>query len=296
MVHINGIKSEVKTITVLGTGIIGAPVAANLQKHKFEVRAWNRTRSKAEKLQSVGVTVFDTPLEAVQGTDVIISLLKDGPVVLEVMQSVKESLSKGTVWIQMSTVGTNIDELASFANQHELIFYDAPVQGTKQPAEQGQLIILASGPTQYRKRMEPIFEAIGKRTVWVSEKPGTSSRLKLALNSWVFALTHGVAESLTIAKELGVDPALVVDVVTGGPMDNAYFQQKANAILTDDYTTSFSVTNAVKDAQLVVTAMEKEALQVDITRAGLQRFQRAVDKGHGDKDIAASGLAGKKGE
>ncbi|MCY9545695.1 NAD(P)-dependent oxidoreductase [Lysinibacillus xylanilyticus] len=296
MVHSNGIKSEVKTITVLGTGIIGAPVAANLQKHKFEVRAWNRTRSKAEKLQSVGVTVFETPLEAVQDTDVIISLLKDGPVVLEVMQSVKESLSKGTIWIQMSTVGTNIDELASFANQHELIFYDAPVQGTKQPAEQGQLIILVSGPTQYRERMEPIFEAIGKRTVWVSEKPGTSSRLKLALNSWVFALTHGVAESLTIAKELGVDPALVVDVVTGGPMDNTYFQQKAKAILTDDYTTSFSVANAVKDAQLVVTAMEKEAIQVDITRAGLQRFQRAVDKGHGDKDMAASGLVGEKGE
>lgn len=115
MAHINGIKSEEKTITVLGTGIIGASVAANLQKQKFKVRAWNRTSSKAEKLQSVGVTVFDTPLEEVQGTDVIISLLKDGPVALEVMQSVKESLSKGTVWIQMSMVGKNIDELASFA-------------------------------------------------------------------------------------------------------------------------------------------------------------------------------------
>jgi len=116
MAHINGIKSEEKTITVLGTGIIGAPVAANLQKQKFKVRGWNRASSKEEKLQSVGVTVFDTPLEEVQGTDVIISLLKDGPLVLEVMQSVKESLSKGTVWIQMSTVGKNIDELASFAN------------------------------------------------------------------------------------------------------------------------------------------------------------------------------------
>lgn len=115
MAHINGIKSEEKTITVLGTGIIGASVAANLQKQKLKVRAWNRTSSKAEKLQSVGVTVFDTPLEEVQGTDVIISLLKDGPVALEVMQSVKESLSKGTVWIQMSMVGKNIDELASFA-------------------------------------------------------------------------------------------------------------------------------------------------------------------------------------
>lgn len=288
--------TNVKKITVLGTGIIGGAVAKNLQKNGFDVHAWNRTRSKAKKLQTDGVTIFDSALEATKNTDVIISLLKDGPAVLEVMQSIKGSLSKGTIWIQMSTVGTNIDELATFADEQELIFYDAPVQGTKQPAEQGQLVILASGSTQYRQLVEPIFEAIGKRIVWVSEQPGVSSRLKLALNSWVSALTHGVAESLTIAKELGVDPSLVVDVVTGGPMDNPYFQQKAQAILTDDYTTSFSVANAVKDAQLVVTAAEKEGLQVDITQAGLQRFQRALNQGHGDKDMAASGLAGKKGE
>ncbi|WP_042472584.1 NAD(P)-dependent oxidoreductase [Bacillus ndiopicus] len=287
-------RKETKTIAVLGTGIIGAPVAANLQKQAFDVRVWNRTRSKSDKLQSMGVTVCDSPQEAVQDTDVIISLLKDGPVVLEVMQSVKESLSKGTIWIQMSTVGVNIDELASFAHHQELIFYDAPVQGTKQPAEQGQLVILASGSTQHRKLIEPIFDAIGKRTVWVSEEPGASSRLKLALNSWVFALTNGVAESLSLAKELGIDPALVIDVVTGGPMDSPFFQQKAQAILTNDYTTSFSIANAVKDAKLVVTAAEQQGLQVDITNAGLQRFQRALNVGHADKDMAASGLVGKE--
>lgn len=288
----SNLKSEVKTITVLGTGIIGTAVAKNLQKSGFEVCVWNRTRSKAKMLQTVGVTVCDFPLEAVQDTDVIISLLKDGPVILEVMQSLKECLSEGTIWIQMSTVGLDIDALTAFAKQYELIFFDAPVQGTKQPAEQGQLIILASGSISHRQAVEPIFEAIGKHTVWVSEQPGASSRLKLALNSWVFALTHGVAESLSLAKELGIDPNLVVDVVTGGPMDNAYFQQKAQSILTDDYTTSFSIANAVKDAGLVVSAAEKQALQVDITRAGQQRFQRALDQGHGDKDMAASGLVG----
>lgn len=289
----SNLKSKVKTITVLGTGIIGTAVAKNLQKSGFKVRVWNRTRSKAEKLQPAGITVCDSPQEAVQDTDVIISLLKDGSAVLEVMQSIEECLSEGTIWVQMSTVGLDIDALTAFAKQYKLIFFDAPVQGTKQPAEQGQLIILASGSISHRQAVESIFEAIGKHTVWVSEQPGASSRLKLALNSWVFALTHGVAESLSLAKELGIDPNLVVDVVTGGPMDNAYFQQKAQAILTDDYTTSFSIANAVKDAGLVVSAAEKQALQMDITRAGQQRFQRALDQGHGDKDMAASGLAGK---
>jgi 3-hydroxyisobutyrate dehydrogenase len=117
-----------------------------------------------------------------------------------------------------------------------------------------------------------------------------TSRLKLALNSWVFALTHGVAESLAIAKGLGVDPALVVDVVKGGPMDSAFFQSKAALILADDYTVSFSIENALKDAQLVMEAVELVNLTADVAAAGLQRFRRAFEAGHHDKDMAASGL------
>ncbi|MCE5171806.1 NAD(P)-dependent oxidoreductase [Paenibacillus profundus] len=284
-------SKQLKTIAVLGTGIIGAPVARNLQKDLFAVRVWNRTRAKAEALALCGVDVFDTPREAVDGADIIITLLKDGPVVLDAMESAAPGLSKGAIWIQMSTVGiTAIDDLAAFAKRRELKFYDAPLQGTRQPAEQGQLVILASGPTEERDNVQPIFDAIGKRTIWVSDRIGASSRLKLALNSWAFALTHGVAESLAIAKGLGIDPALVVDVVKGGPMDSGYFQLKASSILADDYTTSFSIANAVKDAQLVVEAAEQAGIQVDATVAGLQRFLRALEAGHGDKDMAASGL------
>lgn len=181
--------------------------------------------------------------------------------------------------------------LAEFAEQHGLVLYDAPVQGTRQPAEQAQLIILASGPLDQREAVQPVFDAIGKRTLWVSEHTGISSCLKLALNSWVFALTHGLAESLALAKGLGVDPALVVDVVTGGPMESGYFQAKAAAILAENYTASFSVANAVKDFGLVVDAATQAGVQVDAAQAGLRRFERALEAGHGDKDMAASYLA-----
>ncbi|AYW44729.1 NAD(P)-dependent oxidoreductase [Tetragenococcus koreensis] len=287
-------QKTIKTIAFLGTGIMGAPMARNLQKNGFEVHAWNRTRAKAEELQPDGVTIYDTPQEAVKDVDAVITVLKDAATVLETIKSAQESLTKGTIWIQMTTVGKKIDEIIQFANEHELIFFDAPVQGTKAPAESGELTIMPSGSSDYKEVLAPIFDVIGKKTIWVSEEAGKSSRLKLALNSWVFALTHGVAESLTIAKELGVDPSLVMDVITGGPMDTPYFQQKGKAILNDDYTASFAVKNAVKDAQLIVDAVEDEDLQIDITPAGLRRFQRALDEGHGDKDIAASGLAGKK--
>nr|WP_233496588.1 NAD-binding protein [Renibacterium salmoninarum] len=97
--------------------------------------------------------------------------------------------------------------------------------------------------------------------MWVAEEPGASSKLKLALNSWVFALTHGVAESRALAKGLGVYPALVVDVVSGGPRNNVYFQLKSAAILADDFSPSFTVDNAVKDSKLVLEAAEKLELR-----------------------------------
>lgn len=135
------------------------------------------------------------------------------------------------------------------------------MQGTKQPAENGQLVIIASGPLSHREQAQTVFSSIGKRTVWVAEEPGASSKLKLALNSWVFALTHGVAESRALAKGLGVDPALVVDVVSGGPRNNVYFQLKSAAILADDFSPSFTVDNAVKDSKLVLEAAEKLELR-----------------------------------
>jgi len=285
-------SAQSKTVAVLGTGIIGAAVARNLQKNAFNVNAWNLTYEKATALSVSGIEVFEKAEDAVRGASIVLTVLKDGPAVLEAMKAALPGLAKGTVWVQLSTVGVKAnEELTSFAEEHGLAFYDAPVQGTRGPAEQGQLIIIASGGLSHREVIQPIFDAIGKRTLWVSEQSGVSSKLKLALNSWAFALTHGIAESLSIAEALGVDPALVVDVVKGGPMDSMYFQLKAASILSGDYTVSFSVANAVKDAELVVEAAKEAGVKVDAVEAGLNRFNRALQAGHGDKDMAASYLA-----
>ncbi|GHC50234.1 NAD(P)-dependent oxidoreductase [Streptomyces flavofungini] len=283
-----------KKVAVLGTGIIGAPVARHLQAH-FAVRVWNRTHARAEPLAAYeGIEVCGTPAEAVAGADVVVTVLKDGPAVREALTAAAPALAEGAVWVQLSTVGADaIDELARLAEEYGLVLYDAPVQGTKQPAENGALVILASGPRAAGEPLEParlVFDAIGGRTVWVSDEPGVASRLKLALNSLVFALTHGAAESLALAEALGVDPALVVDAVAGGPLDSGFFQAKAAAMLKGDYATSFSVGNSVKDAELVVAAAESAGVAAEVSAAGLDRFRRAADAGHGDKDMAASYL------
>ncbi|MCX2968862.1 MULTISPECIES: NAD(P)-dependent oxidoreductase [Streptomyces] len=286
-------SSAPPVVAVLGTGIIGAPVARNLSRGGFTVRAWNRTRAKADALGADGVTVAATPAEAVEGADVVVTVLKDGPSVLEAVEAAAPKLAEGTVWVQVSTVGEAVDELAAFAAEAGLVFVDAPVQGTRQPAEQGKLVVLAAAAPSVRDTVQPLFDTIGSRTVWVGEDgaSGAASRLKLALNVWVIALTHGVGESLALARELGVDPRHVLDVVSGGPMDSGYFQVKSAAIVAGDFTTSFSVDNAAKDARLALAAADRVGVRLEATEAGHRRFERAAELGHGDKDMAAGYLA-----
>lgn len=284
--------SSALLVAVLGTGIIGAAVARNLARKGFAVRAWNRSADKARALAVDGVTPFENAADAVHGAAIVVTALKDGPAVAEAMAAALPGFTKGIVWIQLGTVGVEaIDELTSFADEHGFVFYDAPIQGTRQPAEQGKLVVLASGREDKRKTAQTVFDAIGQRTVWVSDTPGASSWLKLALNAYVFALTHGTAETLAIARALGIDPALVIEAVTGGPLDSLYFQGKGAAMLKRDFATSFSVDNAVKDARLVVDAIKGTGVRADLAEAGLGRFQRLANAGHGDKDIAASFLA-----
>jgi 3-hydroxyisobutyrate dehydrogenase len=285
-------NDSLSTIAVLGAGLIGAPVARNLARAGFAVRVWNRTPAKAEALAADGVTVAADPAEAVRGADMIVTVLKDGPAVQAAIDAAAPGLAPGTIWLQLSTVGVAaIDALAARAERLGLVFYDAPVLGTRQPAEQGQLVILGAGPVDRRSVVQPILDAIGKKTIWTADRAGASSRLKLALNAWVLLLTHGAAESLSLARALGVDPALLFEAVAGGPLDCGYLHAKGKAMLAGDYAPSFSVENGAKDAQLVVDAATAVGVQVDLAAAGLERFRRVIASGHGDADIAASFLA-----
>ncbi|WP_047248083.1 NAD(P)-dependent oxidoreductase [Chromobacterium subtsugae] len=278
-------------VAVLGAGIIGAAVARNLARKGFAARVWNRTPQKAQPLAADGAVVCADAADAARGADLIITVLKDGPAVLAAMRAAAGGLKAGATWLQLSTVGAPATaELAAWAAAHGLAFYDAPLLGTRQPAEAGQLVMLASGPRQGREPAQAVFDAIGRRTLWVSERAGDASGLKLALNSWALALTHGAAESLALARGLGLDPALVLDAVAGGPLDSPYLQAKGKAMLAGDYTASFTVDNAAKDAELILAAAAEAGVAMDCAAAGLRRFQRAMDAGHGDKDMAASFL------
>jgi 3-hydroxyisobutyrate dehydrogenase len=282
------------SVAVLGTGIMGAAMARNLARAGHDVRAWNRTRAKAEPLAADGARVTDTPAEAVEGADVVLTMLHDGPSVLEVMRQAAPALRPGTVWAQCSTVGVEaLTELDAFARDNHLVLVDAPVLGTRQPAESGQLTVLAAGPEDVRATLAPVFDAVGGRTTWVGADAaaGDATRLKLVVNSWVLTVTHGTAEALALAKGLGVDPQNFLDTVEGGLLDMGYLRVKAAATLSGDFTANFGTATAEKDARLIVAAGEQAGVRLDVVAAGAERFRRAAAQGHGEEDMAASYFA-----
>ena len=283
--------SQISTIAFLGAGIMGAPMAGNIAKAGFNVRLWNRSFDKAKAVNGDGVSATESLEEALSGAEVVITMLSDASAVKSVIADCREFMTPNMTWLQMSTVGVKIDELNQIAGEIGVDMIDAPVLGTKGPAESGELSVLASGNPKHKDKLEPILAAIGSNTRWVSDEPGSSSRLKLALNSWVLALTHATAEALTIAKTLGVDPSLVPEILKGGALDCGYLHIKSKAMLEGNLEANFSVDNAAKDARLIREATEAQGQIMDLVVAGQNRFLRVIQQGHGDKDMAASYLA-----
>ena len=275
-----------ETIAVLGAGTMGAPIARNLVQAGFAVRVWNRTRGAAEAIE--GVTVADTPAEAVRGAGLMLTMLTDGRVVAEVAGDALDGAGDDTIWIQSSTVGIAATErLAQLAARRGVAFVDAPVLGTKEPAERGELTVLASGPEDALERCEPVFEAIAQKTVRLGPA-GNGTRMKLVLNCWLVTLVEGLAETLALARGLGLDPSLFLEAIAGGPLDLPYAQLKGKLMLAEEFPASFKLRLAAKDARLVVEAAERARLDLPLAETIAERLERGVELGYGDEDMAAT--------
>ncbi|MFJ2229653.1 NAD(P)-dependent oxidoreductase [Streptomyces halstedii] len=282
------------TVAVLGTGIMGSGMARNLLRAGLPVRAWNRTRARAEPLAADGATVTDTAEEALRGAEVIITMLNDGPAVTETLTAAAGGVRPGQTWMQSSTVGIEATtDLAHRAAGLGLVYLDAPVSGTREPAEQGTLTVFVAGPSSARATTRPVLEAIGQRTVWAGEDPGAASRLKLVANTWLINLVNSVAESLNLAEGLGLDPRLFLDAVKGGPLDTPYLQEKSDALLGGNLDPSFALSMALKDARLILKAAEESGVALDLVAASAERFARAEADGHGGEDMIATYYAGR---
>jgi 3-hydroxyisobutyrate dehydrogenase len=274
------------SIAVLGTGVMGAPMARNLARAGNDVRAWNRSIEKAARLREDGIDVREDPASAAAGADFVLTMLADAEAVLEVAQAAQ--LAADQIWWQASTIGIDgIDECDGLASEVGAVLVDAPVLGTRMPAEEGKLVILASGPDQALDACAPLFDAVGQRTMRVGAA-GTATRLKVAVNSWVLAVTQATAETIALAQAMGLDPARIFEAVEGGGLDLPYMRMKGKLMLDDEFPPSFALAMAAKDARLVTECAERHGADVPVARAIAERFAKGVAAGYGDEDMSVT--------
>ena len=285
-----GHSQATQVIAFLGTGRMGGPMAANLARAGFGVRAWDRTASRAAALAEDGVTVTASPAEAVRGAGILITMLADGPATEQAWHGPDGLLlaaSPGLIWVQMATVGLEWTErFANTAARYGISFFDAPVSGSQGPAQAGELTILASGPSWLREAVDPVFAALGRTTAWLGPA-GHGTRAKLVLNNWLADLTESTAETLAFARGLGLDPAAVVDLLESTPLGSPYAVQKARAMLAGDFAPAFALKHALKDADLAAQAARESGAELTLTDALLPRWRRAAASGHAEDDLAA---------
>jgi 3-hydroxyisobutyrate dehydrogenase len=281
------------SVAVLGTGIMGSAMARNLIAAKLHTTVWDRSPSATDPLAEAGADVAGSPREAVEGARVVITMLPTADVVNTIVFDAKaaEAFAGGAVWAQMGTIG--LAATAEFSEtlsklRPDVLFVDAPVSGSKGPAEAGQLLILASGPSDASEVLAPAFSAIGRKTVWLGEA-GQGSRMKLVVNAYLAALIEGVAEALELADQLGVESSKLAEAIEGGPLDAPLADAKLHKMEQHDYAAEFPLEWALKDVDLALAAAGADRLPM--LAALSQQWRAAVDAGHGRQDVSAVRMA-----
>jgi 3-hydroxyisobutyrate dehydrogenase len=295
-----------ETVAVLGAGgTMGLPMARNIARAGIPVRAWNRDPAKVAALADDGAYLADSPADAAQEAGIVLTMLTDEDVVMSVMDGPGGALSvlaeasgrrgdgggraEQGIWLQMGTIGEAATaHCADLAGRSGVGFADAPVVGARQAAETGDLVVLESGPEQARARLEPIFDAVGHRTVRAGEV-GAGSKLKTVVNSWILTIVQAAAETTALAEGVDLDPALLAAVIEDGPLDQPYLRLASQAMVERDFTPDFRLGLAAKDAGLAREAAAARDLDLPMIDAIALRMAEGARR-HADQDYTTTYL------
>ena len=279
-------NQEKVRVGLLGVGLMGSAMAHRLLDRGVAVIAWDRDSEHLRTLEGRGGESAEGPSEVVSGAGVVITMLPTADVVLDVVEPLLEDWPEDTIWLQMSSVGAaEADKLNQVAEAHAVTLVDAPVSGSTHPAEEGELTILASGPDSARTGVEPIFDALASRVLWVGEA-GMGSRLKLAANHWMIVMTTALAEGMHLCQAMGLDQKQFIALLDGGPLGSAYAMQKLDEMRRHRYPAGFPVRLALKDLELVREVEQSSRVTTPLLDAVLERFV-AANQDLADQDLAA---------
>jgi len=274
-------------VAVLGIGTMGHGMATSALRAGIPTIIWNRTPEATRDLSELGAQVADTAADAARRAAIVVTMVTDADAVISIAleQGMLGALAAGAIWVQMSTIGVaGIERVAAMVNveRPDVTLIDAPVSGSKDPAEKGQLTIFASGPDEARSRVAPLFDALGQRTIWVGPV-GAGTRLKLVNNTWLAFSAEAIATSVALARRLGLETENVVDTLSGGTLVSPWQAAKLQRIAKGDFSAQFALSLALKDVRLALAAEGDNRLAV--LGCLCEEWQQVVDQGLGDQDL-----------
>jgi 3-hydroxyisobutyrate dehydrogenase len=280
-------------IAIIGAGTMGSAFSRRLLSAGMRVTVWDPNPAATARLAEAGATAAATPVDAVRDSGIVLTMVPTIAAIEQTMPSALSSLPPNAVWLQMSTIGVAGTERAQALAKElrpDIVFVDAPVSGSRAPAEQGKLLILASGPAATLDALQPVFSALGQKTMrW--ERPGSGSRMKMVLNTWLAVLAEGMSETAALAQSLDVALGDVEACLASTALNAPWALAKLDKIERDAFDPDFSLALASKDLHLALDAAANVHQRLPIAQSIATQWESALQAGLGDRDVIGAYLA-----
>jgi 3-hydroxyisobutyrate dehydrogenase len=282
-----------KTIAVLGTGTMGGIFARRLLAAGMQVSVWDLNHAAAAKLAEAGAAVAERVEDAVAQADVVLTMVPTIASIEETMPRALAAMKQDAIWLQMSTIGVEGTQRAyklAGEKRADVVFVDAPVSGSKTPAENGKLLILASGPATALDVLAPVFDVLGQKTMrW--ERVGAGSQMKLVMNTWLAVLGEGMAETATLAQSLDLPLEDFAACLSSTQLNAPWALTKLQKIQQNTFDAEFALGLATKDVHLALDAAAHAKAKLPVVESLAAQWDRALQAGYGDRDVIGAYLA-----
>ncbi len=274
----------------LGLGIMGRAMAENVLRAGFPLTVYNRTADKAAILAALGARVAATPREVAEASDVVVAMLSGPEAVYAVLageDGAARGLERGKIFVNMSTISpAYAREIAGGLKPLGVQYVDAPVSGSKRPAEEGTLVVLAAGADAAIDAVEPVLLAMGRKVVRCGAV-GQGSMAKMGVNLLLGAMMAGLGEALAFTRKGGLDDAVLMDIVASGPLACPLFAMKSEMLASGYYPAQFPLKHMAKDLKFVLDTAYDTGAATPLGAALSQLYGVGRARGLGEMDFAA---------
>jgi 3-hydroxyisobutyrate dehydrogenase len=274
----------------IGLGVMGRPMAANLARAGTPLVVWNRNPDRTRPLAELGATVATDPAEVLRRAEVVLLMLSDGPAIDQVLGRDTPTFAgtvAGRILVQMGTTSPEYSEqLAADIGAAGGRYVEAPVSGSRGPAEAGELVVMLAGEPAAIARVAPLLAPVGRQFVECGPVPG-ALLMKLAVNTFLITMVTGLAEAYHLADRFGLDRDRFAAVLEAGPMASRVSVRKAAKLLAGDYEVEAAIADVLKNNQLVAEAARRRQLASPLLDVCHALFDEAVAGGLGGQDMVA---------